>query len=131
MDTDKDGYEILTEQILGAAFEVMNTLGPGFVEKVYERALVIELQLRGLKAVQQASLSVFYKAQRVGDYFADLLVEDEIVVELKVVDALAKEHVGRVSTTLRPRIGRSAFSSIFKIRDWITSAFSTPLRKPC
>jgi GxxExxY protein len=62
---------------------------------------VIELQLRGLKAVQQASLSVFYKAQRVGDYFADLLVEDEIVVELKVADGLAKEHVGQCLNYLK------------------------------
>jgi GxxExxY protein len=101
MNTDKHGYEILTEQILGAAFEVTNTLGTGFLEKVYERALVVELELRGLRAVPQASLSVFYKGQRVGDYFADLLVEDEIVVELKVVDRLAKEHVGQCLNYLR------------------------------
>jgi len=101
MNTDKHGYESLTEQILGAAFEVANTLGTGFLERVYERALVIELQLRGLKAMPQASLSVFYKGQRVGDYFADLLVEDEIVVELKVAERLAKEHVGQCLNYLR------------------------------
>jgi GxxExxY protein len=101
MDTDTHGYDTLTEKILGAAFEVMNTLGPGFSEKVYERALVLELQLRGVKAMQQASLSVFYKGQRVGDYFADLLVEDEIVVELKVADTLAKEHVGQCLNYLK------------------------------
>jgi GxxExxY protein len=71
------------------------------MERVYERALIIELELRGLKAVSQASLSVFYKGQRVGDYFADLLIEDEIVVELKAVDRLAREHVGQCLNYLR------------------------------
>lgn len=101
MNTDLHGYETLTGQILGAAFEVANNLGAGFMERVYARALVIELELRGLKAVPEASLSVFYKGQRVGDYFADILVENQIVVELKVAERLAKEHVGQCLNYLK------------------------------
>jgi GxxExxY protein len=85
----------LTEQVLGAVFEVANTLGAGFLEKVYERALLRELKLRGLKAVSQASFSVLYKGQCAGQYYADILVEDELVLELKCADRLTKEHMAQ------------------------------------
>jgi GxxExxY protein len=101
MNTDEHGFEKLTEQILGAVFEVANTLGAGFLEKVYERALLKELQLRGLRAVTQVSYPVIYKGLCVGEYFADVLVEDEIVVELKCVDRLTREHVGQCVNYLR------------------------------
>jgi GxxExxY protein len=71
----------------GAVFDVANTLGAGFLEKIYERALLKELHLRGIPAVSQASCSVVYKDYRVGDHFADILVEDALAVELKCVDA--------------------------------------------
>jgi GxxExxY protein len=82
----------LTEQVLAAIFEVSNTLGAGFLEKVYERALLRELTLRGIRATAQASFKVTYKGSIVGDYFADILVEDSLVIELKCVDRLANEH---------------------------------------
>jgi GxxExxY protein len=74
----------ITEQIIGAAFEVHRVLGYGFLEKVYQRAMQVELILRGLKADIESKIKVYYKEVIVGDYSADLLVNDLIVVELKV-----------------------------------------------
>ena len=90
-----DFFDSLTERVLGAVFEVSNTLGAGFLEKVYERALFRELSLRGIRATAQASFTVAYKGQSVGDYFADILVEDVLVVELKCVERLANEHIAQ------------------------------------
>ena len=81
--------------MIGAAFEVSNTLGSGFLEKVYQRALFRELTLRGIRARIEASLSVMYKGQSVGDYCADLIVEDTLVVELKCADHLVSEHLAQ------------------------------------
>jgi len=82
----------ITEIIIGCAFEVHNKLGSGFLEKVYENALRIELMKKGLKVPQQESIKVWYEGQIIGDYVADLWVEDRIIVELKAVQALTKEH---------------------------------------
>ncbi len=82
----------LTAEIIGAAFQVHKTLGAGFLEKVYENAMVIELKKRGLRVAQQAPIVVFYEGIQVGDYFADLLVNEEVVVELKAVEELAPAH---------------------------------------
>jgi GxxExxY protein len=77
MNTDEHGFpDPLTGRVLGAVFEVSNTLGVGFLEKVYERALLLELRLRVIGAVAQASFPVMYKGRCVGEYFADLLVEN-------------------------------------------------------
>lgn len=90
MNTDGNGYcASLTESVLGAVFEVANTLGAGFLEKVYERALLRELALRGIRATAQAPLAVSYKGQRVGEYFADILVEDLLVIETPVFPSCA------------------------------------------
>ena len=91
----------LTERVLGAVFEVSNNLGSGFLEKVYERALLRELSLRGIRASSQASLTITYKGQCVGEYFADILVEDVLLVELKCVDRLANEHTAQCLNYLR------------------------------
>jgi GxxExxY protein len=91
----------LTERVIGAIIEVSNTLGAGFLEKVYERALLRELEMRGIRAVGQVSLSVGYKGQVVGDYFVDVLVEDVLVVELKCVERFAGEHVAQCINYLR------------------------------
>jgi len=91
----------LTEQVLAAIFEVSNTLGPGFLEKVYERALLRELTLRGIRATTQASFKVTYKGRPVGEYFADILVEGVLVVELKSVDRLANEHTAQCLNYLK------------------------------
>ena len=76
----------LTEQIINCAFEVHNLLGSGFLEKVYENALLVELRRRGLKAETQYGLTVSYKENTVGEYLADVVVEDRIILELKALD---------------------------------------------
>jgi len=101
MITDECDFDLLTERVLGAIFEVSNTLGSGFLEKVYERALLRELSLRGIRAATQTSLTVTYKGHSVGEYSADLLVEDVLVVELKCVERLAAEHTAQCINYLR------------------------------
>ena len=96
-----DAFDSLTERVLAAVFEVSNTLGAGFLEKVYERALLKELSLRGIRALAQASFPVFYKGGCVGEYGADILVEDVLVVELKCVDRFANEHTAQCLNYLR------------------------------
>ena len=81
-------HKELTEQIIGAAFEVYNVLGYGYLEKVYQRAMIVELRLRGLAVADEPSDRVFFKGVCVGDYAADLLVESKVVVELKVAGEL-------------------------------------------
>ena len=100
MDTEGD-LAALTESVLGAVFEVSNTLGAGFLEKVYERALLRELDLRGIRTAAQASFAVSYKGRSVGEYFADILVEDVLVVELKCVERLGNEHTAQCLNYLR------------------------------
>ena len=73
----------LTEHVIGAAYRVMNTLGAGFLEKVYENALALELRRNGLHAVQQPPLNVFYAGEVVGEYIADMIVEQTLLIELK------------------------------------------------
>lgn len=85
----------LVEAVVGAAYEVSNVLGCGFLEKVYERALARELVLRGLRVETQVSYPVAYKKQCVGEYLADLLVEDQLLVELKCADSLSSEHMAQ------------------------------------
>jgi GxxExxY protein len=84
-----------------AAFKVANTLGVGFLEKVYENALAIELRKRGLKVVQQHPLKVYYEGEVVGEYVVDLFVDDRILVELKTVRALDSVHEAISLTTSR------------------------------
>ena len=89
VSTDNDA---LTEKIIGAAYSVANILGFGFLEKVYENALTVELKALGMKVEQQKPVSVFYKGVNVGDYIADLLVEDSVLIELKSVKTLSDIH---------------------------------------
>ena len=91
----------LTEAVIGAAFEVSNTLGTGFLEKVYERALVRELKEQGVRVDSQVPFSVIYKGHCVGEYFADVLVEGELVVELKCVERLTGEHTAQCLNYLK------------------------------
>ncbi len=101
MNADERKFDALTEQVLGAMFEVSNTLGAGFLEKVYERALVAELKLRGIRVRTQVSFAISYKGHSVGEYFADLIVEDVLVVELKCVERLGSEHMAQCLNYLR------------------------------
>ena len=91
----------LTYQINGAIFEVSRTLGAGFLEKVYEKALMIELKERRMRAINQAPIKVFYKDAIVGEYFADILVEDKVIIELKTVEILSKLHEAQILNYLK------------------------------
>lgn len=94
-------FESMTEQILAAAFQVANELGPGFLESVYEGALFIALQERGLLAERQVPIRVHFHGHLVGNYCADILVEGQIVLELKAVRALAAEHITQTLNYLK------------------------------
>src|SRR5579863_2784735 len=96
-----DYNDPLTERVLGAVFDVSNTLGAGFLEKVYERALLREFALRGIPATTQQSVPVMYKGYCVGEYFPDFLVEESLIVELKCVERLASEHTAQCLNYLR------------------------------
>ena len=82
----------LTGQIIKAFYKVYNTLGYGFLEKVYENALVIELKKMGFHLSQQYNIKVYYDGEIVGDYFADIIVEENVIIELKSAESLRKEH---------------------------------------
>ena len=102
MDADERGFfDSVSERTIRAVIEVSNSLGSGFLEKVYERALVLELGLRGLRAVAQAPFPVSYKGVPVGEYFVDILVEDVLVVELKCVERFTGEHSAQCINYLR------------------------------
>jgi GxxExxY protein len=84
--------ENLTERIIACAFKVHRGLGSGFLEKVYENAMLIELLKCGIHVRQQAPIAVMYENQHVGEYFTDLLVEDKVICELKAAQTLMPEH---------------------------------------
>ena len=85
-------FRELSYKLVGAAMEVHSALGPGFLEAVYEKALAHEFALRGISFERQKHLPVYYKGQLVGDYVADFVINDQIILELKAVSRLAKIH---------------------------------------
>jgi GxxExxY protein len=91
----------ITYGINGAVFEVNRVLGSGFLEKIYENALLLELRKRGLKAESQVPIKVLYKGNTVGDYSADILVEEKVIVELKTVEALDNVHEAQLLNYLK------------------------------
>lgn len=94
-------HKDLSYKIMSTVFEVHNTLGSGFLEKVYEKALLKELALRGLKVEAQKQIQIFYKEEDVGTYFADLIVNDQILIELKTVETLSNLHKAQVLNYLK------------------------------
>jgi len=82
----------ITEKIIKAFFKVYNTLGYGFLEKVYENALIIELKKMGFHISQQYNIKVYYDGKIVGDYFTDIIVDNNVIVELKAAEGLREEH---------------------------------------
>ena len=85
-------YKEITEKIIGCAYIVYNKMGYGFLESVYEKCLLIELRKAGLKAESQQEITVYYENQIVGNFVADIVVEDSVILELKSVRRLAKVH---------------------------------------
>ncbi|HDQ00472.1 MAG TPA: GxxExxY protein [bacterium] len=94
-------YSDLTEKIINAFYKVNNTLGFGFLEKVYENAMVVELRKMGCDVQQQKNIRVYYESEEVGDYYADLLVERLVIVELKACESLCEEHEAQLINYLK------------------------------
>ena len=94
-------YDELTYDIRGCVYEVFKCLGAGFVEKVYERALVHELGLRGFEVRAQCPIEVRYKGFVVGDFYADVLVEDKVILELKAQRQISKENEAQLLNYLK------------------------------
>ncbi len=91
----------LSRQVIGCAIEVSNTLGPGFFEKLYEKALCIELENSGIYFQRQKPVQVMYKNNLIGEYIADIIVEDMLLLELKAVSALCGEHEAQLMNYLK------------------------------
>lgn len=94
-------YKDTTNKIIGSVYKVYNTLGTGFLEKVYENAIKHELEKNGLKVMQQYPIKVYYDDKVVGEYFADLFVEDKVIVELKVASAINTIHEVQIINYLK------------------------------
>ncbi len=94
-------HKDVTEQIIGAAFEVHRVLGYGFLERVYQMAMAVELRLRGLEVKTEAKIDVFYKSVRVAYYEADLFVNDCVIVELKVAKEYQKSDEAQIINELK------------------------------
>lgn len=94
-------HKDLTELIIKAFYNVYNKLGYGFLEKVYENSMMIELNEVGLRCERQKQIEVFYKNKNVGEYFADLIVNDLIIIELKAAENICPEHEAQLINYLR------------------------------
>jgi len=131
MNTDlRDAkFKQLTERIIGVFYVVYNRLGYGFLEKVYENSMLIEFQKENIPVVAQAPIKVFYGDQVVGEYFADLLVDGKVIVEIKAAKALIAEYEAQLLNYLKatdvevglllnfgpkPEIRRKAFDNFRK-----------------
>ena len=89
-------YGTLTRSIIGCAFEVMNELGDGFLESVYESALIVALEDAGITVESQKAIDVNFRGQVIGNFYADLVVDNKVIVELKAVSALTRSHQAQV-----------------------------------
>jgi len=129
-------HQDITEKIIKAFYNVYNSLGFGFLEKVYENSMLIELQSFNLKCERQKQLDVFYKGKKVGEYFADIIVEDKVIIELKAAETLIPEHEAQLLNYLKatsievglllnfgktPQIKREIFQNQFKTVKSISS----------
>ena len=101
MDADEHGFNEITEKIIGCAYTVANALGYGYLEKVYENALRVELQAAGLQVAQQVRLEVQYRGVVVGEYVADLVVEGQVLVELKCARQIDPIHIAQCLNYLK------------------------------
>ena len=100
-EEERESLNELATKVIGAVYEVSNVLGVGFLEAVYERALVKELRLRGISARRQAPVRVKYKDEIVGKYRADILVEERLIIEVKCADGFANEHMAQCINYLK------------------------------
>jgi GxxExxY protein len=98
---ERAALEAVVQTVVGAAYEVSNVLGAGFLEKLYERALIEELRLRGIPVAAQATFPVAYKGKQIGTYAADLVVDGRLLVEIKCADQLSNEHLAQCINYLK------------------------------
>lgn len=103
MDTDYQNikFKDLTEKIIEIFYKVYNKLGYGFLEKVYENAMMIELRKESIPAVPQSAIKVFYEGEVIGEYFADLLIDNKVIVEIKAAKGLAIENEAQLLNYLK------------------------------
>jgi GxxExxY protein len=126
MNTEELKFKDVSDKIIGAFYKVYNALGYGFLEKVYERAMMIELKKNGLESQNQYSIHVYYDSQNIGDYIADIIVENKILVELKSTKTLTIQDESQLLNYLsctkfevgillnfgpKPQIKRKAFDN--------------------
>ncbi len=120
--------DALTHGVIGAAIEVHRLLGPGFLESVYEQALCVELALRGIRFARQVPVSVAYKGCEVGQARLDLLVDEQLAVELKIVEAFAPIQIAQVLSylkALRLRLGLLITFNVTSLRHGIKRVILT------
>ncbi len=98
---NQDYLNKISEKIIGCAFTVSNTLGSGFLEKVYQNALVIELLNEGLEVEKEKAITIFYQGKVVGEYFSDILVNQQIIIETKAVQSLNEIHQAQLLNYLK------------------------------
>jgi GxxExxY protein len=98
---EHESLDKLIETVIGCAYEVSNVLGCGFLEKLYERAMLRELGARGIVVVSEVAYPVSYKGHAIGRFTADLVVEDRLIVELKCVDEFSSEHMAQCINYLK------------------------------
>ena len=89
-------HESITRTVIGCAFEVINELGAGFLESVYEKAMLLVLRQKGLSVLSQHPVKVTFRGECVGEFYADIFVEGKVIVELKAVKAIATEHQAQI-----------------------------------
>ena len=94
-------YKKLTEKIIKIFYKVYNKLGYGFLERVYENAMMVDFRREGIPAVSQSAIKVFYEDTIVGEYFADILVDDKVIVEIKAAKSLALENEAQLLNYLK------------------------------
>ena len=101
MNTDKHRLNLISEKVIGCVFTVSNSLGAGFLEKVYQNALLIELSSAGLQFEKEKQIQVKYQGQIIGDYFADIVVHEMIIIEIKAVQNLNEIHQAQLLNYLK------------------------------
>jgi len=122
-------HKELTEKIINIFYQVYNKLGYGFLEKVYENAMMIRFRKDGIPAVAQAPIRVLYEGECIGEYYADILVDNKVIVEIKAIKRLAKENEAQLLNYLKatdvevglllnfgaePEVKRKAFNNLRK-----------------
>jgi len=122
-------YSKITDLIISSYYKVYNSLGYGFLEKVYENALMIELRKTGLFCERQVPIHVYYESIKIGNYIADIVADNSVIIEIKAAECLCKEHEAQLTNYLKatdkevgillnfgkkPEIKRKVFSAVYK-----------------